>query len=86
MLNPTATYLSREIPLETGDMILMYTDGLAEVRNGEDLFGEDRIAQHITRDPGMAPDVLAKTLLESARDFSREAIEDDVAILAIRRE
>lgn len=86
MLNPTATYLSREIPLETGDMILMYTDGLAEVRNGEDLFGEDRIAQHITRDPGMAPDILAKTLLESARDFSREAIEDDVAILAIRRE
>ena len=86
MLNPNATYLSREIPLETGDMILMYTDGLAEVRNGEDLFGEDRIAQHITRDPGMAPDILAKTLLESARDFSREAIEDDVAILAIRRE
>ena len=48
MLNPNARYLSREIPLETGDMILMYTDGLAEVRNGEDLFGEDRIAQHIT--------------------------------------
>ena len=86
MLNPKATYLSREIPLEVGDMILMYTDGLAEVRNGEDLFGEDRIAQHITRDPGISPDVLAKTLLESARDFSREAIEDDVAILAIRRE
>ena len=81
MLNPTATYLSREIPLETGDMILMYTDGLAEVRNGEDLFGEDRIAQHITRDPGMAPDVLAKTLLESARYFSREAIEDEIESL-----
>ena len=86
MLNPTATYISREIPLEAGDMILMYTDGLAEVRNGEDLFGEDRIAQHITRDPGVSPDVLTKTLLESARDFSREAMEDDVAILAIRRE
>jgi len=86
MLNPKATYISREIPLETGDMILMYTDGLAEVRNGEDLFGEDRIAQHIIRDPGISPDVLTKTLLESARDFSREAIEDDVAILAIRRE
>jgi serine phosphatase RsbU (regulator of sigma subunit) len=86
MLNPNATYISREIPLETGDMILMYTDGLAEARNGEDLFGEDRIAQHITRDPGITPNVLTKTLLESARDFSREAMEDDVAILAIRRE
>jgi serine phosphatase RsbU (regulator of sigma subunit) len=86
MLNPNATYISREIPLETGDMVLLYTDGLAEVRNGEDLFGEDRIAQHITRDPGISPSVLTKTLLESARDFSREAMEDDVAILAIRRE
>lgn len=86
MLDPKATYISREIPLELGDMVLMYTDGLAEVRNGEDLFGEDRIAQHLSRDPGIAPDVLAKSLLEAARDFSSEAIEDDVAIMAVRRE
>ncbi len=86
MLDPKATYISREIPLELGDMVLMYTDGLAEVRNGEDLFGEDRIAQHMGRDPGIAPDVLAKSLLEAARDFSSEAIEDDVAIMAVRRE
>lgn len=86
MLDPKATYVSREIPLELGDMVLMYTDGLAEVRKGEDLFGEDRIAQYLARDPGIAPDVLAKSLLEAARDFSSEAIEDDVAIMAIRRE
>jgi serine phosphatase RsbU (regulator of sigma subunit) len=85
MLDPKATYISREIPLEMGDMLLMYTDGLAEVRNGGDLFGEDRIAQHFGRDPGVSPDVLTKSLLEAARDFSNEAIEDDVAILAIRR-
>lgn len=86
MLDPKATYVSREIPLELGDMVLMYTDGLAEVRKGEDLFGEDRIAQYLARDPGIAPDVLAKSLLEAARDFSSEAIEDDVAIMAIRRQ
>ncbi len=86
MIDPKATYVSREIPLELGDMVLMYTDGLAEVRHGADLFGEDRIAQHMARDPGVAPAVLAKSLLEAARDFATEAIEDDVAILAIRRE
>ncbi len=86
MLDSNASYGSREIPLELGDMVLMYTDGLAEARNGEDLFGEDRIAQHMGRDPGVAPDVLAKSLLEAARDFASEAIEDDVAIMAIRRE
>jgi serine phosphatase RsbU (regulator of sigma subunit) len=63
----------------------MYTDGLAEARNGELLFGEERVANQLRRDPGAAPDVLCKALLEAARDFSSGPITDDVAILAIRR-
>ena len=35
--------------------------------------------------PGSTPDVLCKSLLEAARDFSSGPITDDVAILAIRR-
>ncbi|MBK5221514.1 MAG: serine/threonine-protein phosphatase [Acidimicrobiia bacterium] len=85
MLDPKGTYFSREIGLDEGDMALLYTDGLAEARNGDQLFGEDRVASIIRRDPGAAPDVLCKTLLEAARDFSDGPIEDDVAILAVRR-
>ncbi|MCB1004328.1 MAG: SpoIIE family protein phosphatase, partial [Acidimicrobiales bacterium] len=86
MLDPGASYHSREIPLDNGDLCLLYTDGLAEARDGESLFGEDRIANTLRRDPGIAPDVLCKSLLEAARDFSSGPITDDVAILAIRRE
>ncbi len=85
MLDPKGTYFSREIGMEEGDMALLYTDGLTEARNGDQLFGEDRIATIIRRDPGAAPDVLCKTLLEAARDFSEGPIDDDVAILAVRR-
>ncbi len=85
MLDPQATYYSKEIPLEPDDLCLMYTDGLSEVRNGEVLFGEDRISNALKRDPGVVPDVLCKSLLEAARDFSGGPISDDVAILAIRR-
>ncbi len=85
MLDPKGTYFSREIPLADGDMAVLYTDGLAEARNGDSLFGEDRVATIIRRDPGAAPDVLCKTLLEAARDFSEGPLEDDVAILAVRR-
>ena len=49
---PTPTYASREIPLDTGDLVLLYTDGLAEARNGEQLFGEERIASHPPARPG----------------------------------
>jgi serine phosphatase RsbU (regulator of sigma subunit) len=85
MLDPDGGYTSREIPLETGDLLLLYTAGLAEARAGEQLFGEDRVANTLRRDPGVPPDVLCKTLLEAAREFATEPMTDDVAILAIRR-
>ena len=78
-------HTSREIGLDTGDLLLLYTDGLAEARAGDQLFGEDRVANTLRRDPGVSPDVLCKSLLEAARDFATEPMTDDVAILAIRR-
>ena len=85
MLDPKATYISRELRLDTNDLCLLYTDGLAEARSGDSLFGEERIAAQLRRDPGVSPDVLCKSLLEAARDFASGPITDDVAILAIRR-
>src|SRR5688500_9037265 len=85
MLDPNGEYTSREIPLDTGDLLLLYTDGLAEARSGDQLFGEDRVANTLRRDPGGPPDVLCKVLLEAARDFATEPISDDIAILAIKR-
>jgi phosphoserine phosphatase RsbU/P len=84
-LDHKAAFSSREIPLDPGDLLLMYTDGLAEARTGQQLFGEDRIAQFMRRDPRMSPDVLCKSLLAAARDFSDAPLRDDVAILAIRK-
>jgi serine phosphatase RsbU (regulator of sigma subunit) len=85
MLDPNGSYVSREIPLDQGDLLLLYTDGLAEARAGEQLFGEERVANALRRDPGVPADVLCKTLLEAAREFATEPMTDDVAILAVRR-
>jgi hypothetical protein len=84
-LDPDGTYYSREVPLDVGDLVLLYTDGLTEARSGEQLFGEDRVAGILRRDPGQDVTTLCKTLLEAARDFAAEPLTDDVAILAIRR-
>ena len=86
MLDPRGTYHSRELRLDSGDLILLYTDGLSEARAGDQLFGEDRIANAIRRDPAADPDQLVTALLEAARDFARDPITDDIAILAVRRE
>ena len=84
-LDPRGSYTSREVGLDAGDVLLLYTDGLAEARSGAQLFGEDRIASVLRRDPGQDVDTLCKSLLEAARDFASSPLSDDVAILAIRR-
>jgi sigma-B regulation protein RsbU (phosphoserine phosphatase) len=84
-LDPEATYVSRETELRPGDVLLMYTDGLVEARAGDQLFGDERVAQMLRRDPGQQADVLCKALLEAARDFATSPLGDDVAILTIRR-
>jgi serine phosphatase RsbU (regulator of sigma subunit) len=85
MLHGSSEYYSREIGLNSGDIVLMYTDGLAEVKRGTDLFGEDRVAMLLRRDPTVSPEVLCKQMYEAASDFSDGPIADDVAILAIRK-
>ena len=84
-LDPNGTFSSREVPLDPGDLLLLYTDGLTEARNGEMLFGEERVAATLRREPGRDPAYLCKALLEAARDFSGTALSDDVAILAVKR-
>ena len=84
-LDPHGEYYSRELPLEPGDVLLSYTDGLAEARDGEHLFGEERIGAFLRRDPGQDAQTLCKSLLEAARDFASDPLADDVAILAVRR-
>jgi serine phosphatase RsbU (regulator of sigma subunit) len=85
MLEGRSSYHSREVELEENDLVVLYTDGLAEARSGAELFGEERIAAAIRRDPGADPAVLCKDLLEQAKDFATSPINDDVAILAVRR-
>ena len=86
MLDANATYFSREMPMESGDMVVMYTDGLAEARAGGALFGEDRIVRTAERDLNAAPDVLCKALLDAAKDHAGGIIDDDTAVMAIRRD
>jgi sigma-B regulation protein RsbU (phosphoserine phosphatase) len=85
MLDSTALYHAREQPWKLDDVAVLYTDGLAEARNGDAMFGEDGVASMIRRDPTASPEVLTKVLVEAARDFAGGPITDDLAVLVLRR-
>ena len=87
MLDPEAQLLSAGRSRSTpATCCLTYTDGLAEARDGEQLFGEERIASILRRDPGRRrPTCCASRCSRRHATSPASPITDDIAILAIRR-
>jgi len=77
------------VELEPGDAVLLYTDGLTEVENGEGAqFGECDLVQALQElvGEGVKPVDLSRALLERARTYaSAEHAWDDVTALVIER-
>lgn len=71
--------------LAKGDTLLLYSDGLVELRNelGEE-FGEDRVAE-VLRRGGRAPDICDR-LLRAIEDFhDLERLDDDLSLIVLQR-
>lgn len=72
--------------LQTNDRILIYTDGLIEVANDrEEEFGEERLFNLLKQNPNLSPEILTKTLFETAKNWldKSKTLQDDIAIIVI---
>src|SRR5271168_182658 len=85
---PSATYSSLELPLNAGDRVLLYTDGIPETTNPAGVeFGIDGFRRFLEAEQSISADTFADQLLEelsrwSARD-SAEDLDDDITMVAI---
>jgi sigma-B regulation protein RsbU (phosphoserine phosphatase) len=85
-LLPDQEYEIAEVDLEPGDIIVLYTDGIAEAENqdGEE-FGPDRLAEVVQNNRnGSAADLVS--LIHDAADRFRapDAPKDDVTVIVVR--
>lgn len=80
-LEPGARRSDHTVELESGSTLLLYTDGLVERRGATLRDGLDWLVAAATG-PDLTPDLLCSRLLEDVAG----AIEDDVALLALRVE
>lgn len=71
-----------EYPFSTGDSIVLYTDGLIEIRNSNGVICEADIFDGL--DAGTPPDSMVSRLLTAAESFCDGKFDDDVTIFAIR--
>lgn len=93
-LSPTATLLglfenwecaSSECQLVSGDILLLYTDGVTEAFNAqEEDFGEDRLIETVLRCRELPPASILGSIVDEVRQFSHSEQRDDITLLAAK--
>lgn len=74
-------FKTKQIKFHPGDVLLFYTDGLVEARNGREEFGEERLQNFIRQNQNeTAQQILAK-LFQTIKNFSTKDLDDLTAIL-----
>jgi len=71
-----------KVPVETGDRIVLYTDGITEICNEDKVsYGMERVLETIRKNVHLDGKALAKKVVEDARTFSNLPAADDMAII-----
>ncbi len=76
-----AQYESKSLPLQSGDRLLLYTDGLLEARNAQGkLFGEDSLATELKSSTNLTPTETVDHLIGAVQQWARTQ-DDDLTVL-----
>ncbi|MGH9703894.1 MAG: PP2C family protein-serine/threonine phosphatase [Candidatus Acidiferrales bacterium] len=83
-LFPNGRYEQGELILQTGDRVILYTDGLTEARNtGEEEFGEQRLLALLGEEDGRGADTLKERIRRSVSDFCGDVFSDDATFIVL---
>lgn len=74
------------VPVNTGDRLLLYTDGIVEAspENGSKYFGTERLLELIGQNKEMDGNEMAHTMIRQANLFAGKKATDDMAALIVK--
>jgi sigma-B regulation protein RsbU (phosphoserine phosphatase) len=75
------TFADVQVRLACGDVLLLYTDGVTEGRQGKDFYGEQHMLATVNDAP-RRPAGLIQALLNDVQDYQSGTLRDDIALLA----
>jgi serine phosphatase RsbU (regulator of sigma subunit)/PAS domain-containing protein len=75
---------TQELAMETGDVLFLYTDGVAQARGPDNTYFQDRLADELAALAGLPPDELVASMRRAMNEFSGGNLVDDVTMLVIR--
>ena len=83
---PDVVYQKGEVELKPGDILLIYSDGLTEAMNSEEVeFGEERVLQTICNNRRLPVEELRDLILSEANEFVGDVPQHDDLTLVLAR-
>jgi hypothetical protein len=85
-LVPNAKFKQGSVMLGAGDLLVMYSDGIAESANAADeMFGEERIISIVRENMALSAVEIRDRILAAVREFTgQETTEDDRTLVVVR--
>jgi sigma-B regulation protein RsbU (phosphoserine phosphatase) len=81
---PEGPYTQAEIQLQSGDSLVLFTDGITEARNPSGWeFGEDRLQELLTGSPIQSAADLRDRIMEAVNEFSEGEVYDDATLMIV---
>jgi sigma-B regulation protein RsbU (phosphoserine phosphatase) len=81
---PGGSYEQDDVRLDDGDRLVLFTDGITEVLNGDGVeFGEDRLLQLIADHRHLSAGRLQEVIVSAVRDFSGGTFDDDATLIVL---
>jgi phosphoserine phosphatase RsbU/P len=82
-----AQYNEQRVPFGSGDLLVIYSDGVTEaVNTAEEEYGEERLIQILKERRGDSADVIMRGVMESVQRFTSGAPQsDDITIIVAKR-
>ncbi len=79
-------YEQISIPLQSDDLLLLFSDGITEARNpARQIYGSERLEQCVRNNRSLAPDALVEAIRRAVISFSEsDHLADDLTGVAIR--
>ena len=76
-------YINKQVKLEKGDNLILYSDGIIEARHKSEFFGEERLGRTIKDLRNISTENKASAIYEAVISFSNGMLTDDLALLSV---